>query len=73
MLITGGSSGIGKHVAGDLLRKGAQVGIVAHDPIKLDSAESDLRRISADRLVSPVRRGRARRRTGNGSGLPAEV
>ncbi len=48
MLITGGSSGIGKHLAADLLRKGARVGIVAHDVVKLNSAETELRRISSD-------------------------
>jgi short-subunit dehydrogenase len=46
VLITGGSSGIGKHVAGDLLRKGAHVGIVADNVKKLNSAESELRQIS---------------------------
>ena len=48
VLITGGSSGIGKHLAGDLLRKGASVGIVADDPVKLNSAETELRQISSD-------------------------
>jgi uncharacterized protein len=47
VLITGGSSGIGKHVAGDLLREGAHVGIVADDPNKLDRAESELKQISS--------------------------
>jgi short-subunit dehydrogenase len=48
VLITGGSSGIGKHLAGDLLRKGASVGIVADDPVKLSRAETELRHISSD-------------------------
>jgi len=48
VLITGGSSGIGKQLAGDLLRKGAHVGIVADDPVKLQNAETALRQISSD-------------------------
>ena len=48
VLITGGSSGIGKHLAGDLLRNGASVGIVANDPVKLNRAETELRQISSD-------------------------
>jgi uncharacterized protein len=47
VLITGGSSGIGKHLAGELLRQGALVGIVANDAERLTSAESDLKRISS--------------------------
>jgi short-subunit dehydrogenase len=46
VIITGGSSGIGKQLAADLLRQGAHVGIVADDPDKLASAESDLKRIA---------------------------
>lgn len=46
VLITGGSSGIGKAVAADLLRMGAHVGIVADEPEKLARAESELRTIS---------------------------
>lgn len=48
VLITGGSSGIGKHLAGELLRRGARVGIVAHDVVKLNSAATELGRISSD-------------------------
>ena len=48
MLITGGSSGIGKRVAADLLRKGAHVGIVAEDPVKLAAAESELKELSSE-------------------------
>lgn len=48
VLITGGSSGIGKQVAADLLRKGAHVGIVADDPDKLDKAASELQQISSN-------------------------
>ncbi|HEY7450293.1 MAG TPA: SDR family oxidoreductase [Vicinamibacterales bacterium] len=45
-LITGGSSGIGKQLASDLLRRGAHVGIVAQHADKLKAAELDLRQIS---------------------------
>lgn len=45
-LITGGSSGIGKQLAADLLLRGALVGIVADDRAKLQTAESDLKQIS---------------------------
>jgi short-subunit dehydrogenase len=45
-LITGGSSGIGKHLAGELLKRGASVGIVAEDPVKLRAAEAELRQLS---------------------------
>lgn len=48
VLITGGSSGIGKQVAADLLRRGAQVGIVAQHQDKLRAAELELRQISPD-------------------------
>lgn len=44
VLITGGSSGIGKQVAADLLRLGAQVGIIAHEPQRLDAAATELAR-----------------------------
>ena len=46
VIITGGSSGIGKQLAADLLRQGAHVGIVADDPDKLARAESDLKHIA---------------------------
>ena len=48
VLITGGSSGIGKRVAADLLRRGAHVGIVADDPVKLSAAESELKELSSE-------------------------
>ena len=48
VLITGGSSGSGKRLAADLLRRGAHVGIVAHHPEKLREAELELRQISPD-------------------------
>jgi len=46
VVITGGSSGIGKHLAAELLRRGAWVGIVADDAARLAAAEADLKGIS---------------------------
>ena len=46
-IVTGGSSGIGKHVAADLLRLGAHVAIVADGSDKLERAEAELKQISA--------------------------
>ena len=46
VLITGGSSGIGKHLAANLARQGAHVAIVADDPKKLLDAESELKQLS---------------------------
>jgi hypothetical protein len=46
VLITGGSSGIGKQLAGDLLRRGDSVIIVGRDQRRLDAAEKELRTIS---------------------------
>lgn len=42
VLITGGSSGIGKQLAADLVRLGAEVGIVAHQRHQLDAAAAQL-------------------------------
>jgi uncharacterized protein len=46
VLITGGSSGIGKQIAADLLRLGASVGIVADGKDRLQAAEMELRQIA---------------------------
>jgi len=46
VLITGGSKGIGKHLAGELLQRGAAVGIVADDAGTLQAAEAELRQFS---------------------------
>jgi hypothetical protein len=48
VLITGGSSGIGKQLAIDLLRRGAIIGIVANDAAKLQSAASEMKQLSPD-------------------------
>jgi NAD(P)-dependent dehydrogenase (short-subunit alcohol dehydrogenase family) len=42
VLITGGSSGIGKQLATDLVRLGARVGIIGHQPHQLDAAAAEL-------------------------------
>lgn len=46
VLITGGSSGIGKQLAEDFLRRGAHVTIVSNNAAKLQSARSELAAIS---------------------------
>lgn len=46
VIVTGGSSGIGKHVAQDLLRRGAHVTLVADGADKLRAAEAELRQVS---------------------------
>jgi uncharacterized protein len=46
ILITGGSSGIGKQLASDLLRSGAQVVIVSEQPERLAEAARELSQIS---------------------------
>jgi short-subunit dehydrogenase len=51
VVITGGSSGIGKQLAADLLRRGDVVGILAHDPVVLFAAEKELSAISPDILA----------------------
>jgi len=48
VLITGGSSGIGRHLAEHLLRRGAHVGIVANDESKLADAERALNQVSPE-------------------------
>jgi short-subunit dehydrogenase len=46
VLITGGSSGIGKQLAADFLRRGAHVTVVSNNRAKLESARSELAAIS---------------------------
>lgn len=46
VLITGGSSGIGRQLALDMTRVGARVAIASHDPVRLRVAEAELQRIS---------------------------
>jgi short-subunit dehydrogenase len=47
VLITGGSSGIGKQLAADYLKRGAHVTIVSNDAAKLRSARAELSGISS--------------------------
>ena len=47
VLVTGGSSGIGKEVAREALKLGAKVTIVARDVKKLESALNDLKNTSS--------------------------
>jgi uncharacterized protein len=47
-LVTGGSSGIGRHVALELAQRGAKVVIVSHEEDRLTSVETELQAISAD-------------------------
>jgi len=53
VLITGGSSGIGKQLAADFLRRGAHVTIVSNDAAKLESAHAELQLISPSIRTSP--------------------
>lgn len=53
ILITGGSSGIGKHLASEYLKQGASVIIIADGKEKLQEAHDDLKNIS-DRIRSYV-------------------
>jgi NAD(P)-dependent dehydrogenase (short-subunit alcohol dehydrogenase family) len=46
VFITGGSSGIGKRLAGDFLRRGAHVSIAAHNPELLARARDELSAIA---------------------------
>jgi short-subunit dehydrogenase len=57
VLVTGGSSGIGKQVAKDLLSRGAHVIICSNESEKLDEAHSQLRTVSPkiDAYVCDVR------------------
>jgi uncharacterized protein len=47
-LVTGGSSGIGRHVALELAQRGAKVVIVSHEEDRLASVEKELHAISPD-------------------------
>src|SRR3982750_2562272 len=48
VLITGGSSGIGKQIAADCLRAGAAVTILADEPVKLERTRAELAAISPE-------------------------
>lgn len=54
MLITGGSSGIGKAIAADAVRRGVKVCLVARDQAKLDATVQELRAIKADCQLSTI-------------------
>lgn len=47
ILVTGGSSGIGKHLAGELLKNGNQLAIAANDELSLEQATKELSVISS--------------------------
>jgi uncharacterized protein len=53
VLITGGSSGIGKQLALDMARQGARVAIVALDERRLHEAEAELRGVTAEVFAVP--------------------
>jgi short-subunit dehydrogenase len=53
VLVTGGSSGIGKRLALDMARLGARVAIVARDEPRLYETEAELRLLSPDALALP--------------------
>lgn len=57
VMITGGSKGIGKQVAKDLLSRGAQVIICSHHPSNLEQARAELARVGhqIDACVCDVR------------------
>lgn len=48
VVITGGSSGIGKQLASDFLKSGANVTIVSHDPERLEMAFTELSLIASN-------------------------
>lgn len=54
-LVTGGSSGIGRAIASELVARGVRrIAIVAHDQTKLDEAAADLRGLSDDLEVETI-------------------
>lgn len=48
ILITGGSSGLGKHLAGKLLESANKVVIASNNPSKLEQAANELKKISSN-------------------------
>ncbi len=48
IIITGGSSGIGFHLAADLLKRGDNVGIISNDQAKLTNAANSLGKINSN-------------------------
>ena len=73
VLITGGSSGIGRHLAEELLRRGAHVGIVADDAAKLASAECALKQVSPEIWSYPLRYRGSRRCAGDGASVSRTI
>ena len=60
IVITGGSSGIGKQIAADFLRRGAHVTIVANNSIKLERTRAELSLIASSVCASACDVGRSR-------------
>ena len=66
-LVTGGSRGIGKAIARELLREGADVAIAARDQARIDATVAELARESGRRVVGTSAD------TGDGSSVAAMV